>query len=187
MRRRLELPRELWIQNFGGSWCRSAHCQAPCLYASTDGSRRACGVGACTCIVPTLGDPRETSGPRIDRIPPARPPWRDCQYREIKKIFFSPLSKCPIDLFGPVANRTILIKVHAASRSSSRNPRRTPPSTLPQPANHEGLPSLHPPPLSICHDPRHHDPPKKYRASRLAAVQVRHTRHPRRRLGRLKS
>ena len=28
------------------------------------------------------------------------------QYRELKKIFFSPPSKFPIDLFGPVANRT---------------------------------------------------------------------------------
>jgi hypothetical protein len=33
-----------------------------------------CGVGACACIVPTLGDPRDTSLARIDRIPQARPP-----------------------------------------------------------------------------------------------------------------
>ena len=52
--------------------------------------------------------PRETSGPRIDRIPSTRPPWRDRQYRELKKIFFSPPTKCPIGLFGPLANRTIL-------------------------------------------------------------------------------
>ena len=52
----------------------SAHCQAPCLYVFTDGSGRACGVGACVRLVPTLSDPRETSGPRIDRIPPTRPP-----------------------------------------------------------------------------------------------------------------
>ena len=41
----------------------------------------------------------------------------------IKKIIFSPPSKCPIDLFGPVSNRTILRRLHGASRSSSRNPR----------------------------------------------------------------
>ena len=58
---------------------------------SIDGSARAYAVGDCTCIVPTLGDPRETSGPRIDRIQPARPPWRRRQYRELKKyIFFAP-------------------------------------------------------------------------------------------------
>jgi len=39
-----------------------------------DGSARACGVGACACIVPTLGDPRETSWAGIDRIQPARLP-----------------------------------------------------------------------------------------------------------------
>ena len=70
-----------------------------------------------------LDDLGETSGPRIDRIPPTRPSWRDRQYRELKKLFFSPPSKCPIDLFGPVSNRTILKRLHGASRSSSRNPR----------------------------------------------------------------
>ena len=30
----------------------------------------------------------------------------------IKKKFFSPPSKCPIDLFGPVSNRTILRRLH---------------------------------------------------------------------------
>ena len=29
-----------------------------------------------------------------------RPSWRDRQYRELKKLFFLPPSKCPIDLFG---------------------------------------------------------------------------------------
>ena len=48
-----------------------------------------------------LGDPRDTSGPRIDRIPLTRPPWWDRRYRELKQLFFFPLSKCPIDLFGP--------------------------------------------------------------------------------------
>ena len=83
-----------------------------------------CGVGACTRLLPTQSEPRETSAPQIDRIPSARPSWRDRQYRELKKIFFSPPSKCPIDLFGPVSNRTILKRLHGASRSSSRNPRR---------------------------------------------------------------
>ena len=75
----------------------------------------ACGVGACTCIVPTLGDPKDTSWAGIDRIPPTRPPWWHRQYRELKKIFFSAPSKCPIDLFGPVANRTVLERLHDAS------------------------------------------------------------------------
>ena len=43
-----------------------------CIYV---GSRRACGVGDCACLVPTLGELGETSGPRYDRIPPTRPPW----------------------------------------------------------------------------------------------------------------
>ena len=41
---------------------------------SIDGSARACGVGDCARLLPTIGDPGETSGPRIDRIAPARPP-----------------------------------------------------------------------------------------------------------------
>ena len=73
MRRCLVLPRELWIEIFGKSWSRAIERKGPCLYVCTDGSRRACGVGACACLVTTLGGPWETSGPRIDRIPPARP------------------------------------------------------------------------------------------------------------------
>ena len=53
-------------------------------YVSTDGSARACGVSDCTCKVSTKNGPRETSGPRIDRIPPARPPWWRRHYRDIK-------------------------------------------------------------------------------------------------------
>jgi hypothetical protein len=101
MRRCLVLPRELWIEIFGKSWSRAIERKGPCLYVCTDGSRRACGVGACTCLLPTKSDPWETSGPQIDRIPSTRPSWRDRQYRKLKKLFFSPLSKCPIDLFGP--------------------------------------------------------------------------------------
>ena len=100
MRRCLVLPRELWIEIFGKSWSRAIERKGPCLYVCTDGSAHACGVGDYPRLLATLGDPRETSGPRIDRIPPARPPWRDRQYRELKKIFFWPPSKCPIDLIG---------------------------------------------------------------------------------------
>ena len=73
------------------------------------------GVGDCPRPISTLGDPRETSGPRIDRIPPARPPWWRRQFRELKKLIFSAPSKCPIDLFGPVANGTMLKRLHARS------------------------------------------------------------------------
>ena len=82
------------------------------LYA---GSARARGVGDCTCLLPTLNDLGETSGPRIDRIQPVRPPWWRRQYRELKKLIFSAPSTCPIDLFGPVANRTVLKRLHAPS------------------------------------------------------------------------
>jgi hypothetical protein len=108
MRPFLGLSRELWIQNFGGSWSRAMERKGPCLYVCTDGSGRACGVGDCTCLLWSESDPRETSGPRIDRIPPTRPSWRRRQYRELKKLIFSAPSKCPIDLFGPLANRTTL-------------------------------------------------------------------------------
>ena len=55
-------------------------------YVSTDGSARACGVGACACKVTTSTDLREASGPRIDRIPPTRPPWWDRQNRDIAML-----------------------------------------------------------------------------------------------------
>ena len=116
MRRFLGLSRELWIEIFGKSWSRALERKGPCLYASTDGSARACGVGDYPCLQPTLGDPGETSGPRIDRIPPTRPPWRRRQYRELKKLIFSPPRKCPIDLFGLVANGTVLERLHNAFR-----------------------------------------------------------------------
>ena len=60
------------------------------------------------------GDLGETSGPRIDRIPPTRPPWWRRQYRDIKKLIFLAPSKCPIDLFGPLANGTVLKQLHVA-------------------------------------------------------------------------
>jgi hypothetical protein len=114
MRRRLGLSRELWIQNLGNLGSGPMAGWESCPYVSTDGSARACGVGDCARLVPSLSGPRETSGPQIDRIPATRPPWRDRQYRELKKIIFLAPSKCPIDLFGPVANRTILKRLHAA-------------------------------------------------------------------------
>ena len=108
MRRCSVLPRELWIEIFGKSWSRAIERKGPCLYVCTDGSRRACGVGACARLIATLGAPRETSGPRIDRFPPTRPPWRRRQIRELKKLIFLTPRKCPIALFGPLANRTTL-------------------------------------------------------------------------------
>ena len=112
IRRFLGLSRELWIQNFGGSWSRAMERKGPCLYVCTDGSGRACGVGDCTCLLWSESDPRETSGPRIDRIPPTRPSWRYRQYRELKNLFFSPPRKCPIALVGQLANRTVLKRLH---------------------------------------------------------------------------
>ena len=112
MRMFLGLFRELWIENLGilcHSYSAGDASYLPILAdVSYAGSGRACGVGDCTCIVSTLGDLGETSGPRIDRIQPARTPWRRRQHRELKKLLFSPPSTCPIDLFGPLANRTIL-------------------------------------------------------------------------------
>ena len=114
MRRCSVLPRELWIEIFGKSWSRASVCKGPCLYVCTDGSRRACAVGDCPCLVPTLGGLGDTSGPRIDRFPLTRAPWWRRQYRELKKLVFSAPSTCPIDLFGPVANRTVLKRLHGA-------------------------------------------------------------------------
>ena len=73
-------------------------------YVSYTGSGGVGGVGDCTRPTSTLGNPRETPGPRIDRIPWTRPPWWRRQYRELKKVFLSAPSRCSIDLFGPVAN-----------------------------------------------------------------------------------
>ena len=110
---RLGLSRELWIEIFGKSWSRAIERKGPCLYVCTDGSRRACGVGDCPRLVPTPGASRETSGPRIHRIPPTRQSYWDRQYRELKKLIFLAPSTCPIDLFGPVANRTALKRLRA--------------------------------------------------------------------------
>ena len=115
MRQCLGLSRELWIEIFGKSWSRAIERKGPCSYVCTDGSRRACAVGDCPRLLPTNSGLRETSGPRIDRIPPTRPPRWHRQYRELKKLIFSAPRKCLIDLFGPVANGTILKRLHARS------------------------------------------------------------------------
>ncbi len=92
-----------------------------CPYVSTDGRARVCGVGACACKVTTSTDLREASGPRIDRIPPTRPPpWWRRQYRDIKKLIFLTPSTCPIDVFGPVANRRILKQMHGVHIKSNK-------------------------------------------------------------------
>ena len=90
------------------------------------------GVGDCTRPAETLSDLRKTSGPRIDRFPLARPPWRDRQYRELKKINFSAPSTCTIDLFGPLANRTVLKRLHTcrSQKATKRLVRR--PQPIPQ-------------------------------------------------------
>ena len=88
-------------ESSGSRSCRTS-AQAGCLagdlyrYVSADGSARACGIGDCTCLVPTLCDPGETSGPRIDRFPSTRPPWWRRQYRELKKLFFRPPVSVPL-------------------------------------------------------------------------------------------
>ena len=106
-----------------GTWAL-ARCLAERIasYVSTDGSFRACGVGACPRLIPTQNDFRETSGPRIDRIPPTRPPWRRRRFRELKKLIFSAPSKCPIDLFEPLANGTILKRLHVVLLASVLRP-----------------------------------------------------------------
>ena len=97
MRRCLMVPRELWIEIFGKSWSRAIERKGPCLYVCTDGSRRACGVGACARLLPTKSGPWETSGrPQIDRIPSTRPPWWLRQYRELKKLIFRPPLRVPL-------------------------------------------------------------------------------------------
>ena len=92
-------------------------------YVSFDASACACAVGDCTRQTQTPSDPMETSGPRIDRFRLVRPPWTmAASSPRIKKILFSAPRKCPIDLFGPVANRTLA--KHVRSRvGTSRSAR----------------------------------------------------------------
>ena len=82
-------------------------------YAPSPG---ACAVSDCTRLITDPNNSRETSWAGIDRIKPARPPspWR-CHRPRIKKFPFSAPSTCPIDLFGPLANGTILKRLHTRS------------------------------------------------------------------------
>ena len=64
-----------------------------------------------------LGDLRAAN--RQDSIDAPAMVWRRHR-RELKKIFFSPPSKCPIDLIGPLANGRILIRLHGASFAEDR-------------------------------------------------------------------
>ena len=109
-------PQRALDRNLWGIMVQSNRAQRNLLILCTDGSRRARGVGDCPCLVVIINDLGEISGPRIDRNPPTWPSWRNRQYRELKKILFSPPSKCPIDRFGPLANRTILKQLHVAFR-----------------------------------------------------------------------
>ena len=113
MRPNLELPRELWIEIFGKSWplIPPQRTMGDVSYTGSGGVR---GVGDCTCPVRTPSDLRETSWSRIDRIPSTRPPWWRRQYRELKKLFFSAPRKCPIYLFGLLANRKILKRLQVS-------------------------------------------------------------------------
>ena len=64
-----------------------------------------CSVCDCICLLPLLGEPYETCGPRFDSIPPAR---LTTSAPRIKKLFFSAPSNRPIDLVGPGSDRTTL-------------------------------------------------------------------------------
>ena len=82
----------------------------------------------CRRLHATTADPKRTPGDlraanRQDSIGAAV--MAGPSISRIKIFFFSPPSTCPIDLFGPVWNRTILKRLHGASRSSSRNPLRS--------------------------------------------------------------
>ena len=88
-------------------------------YAPSPG---ACGVGACARPMTSKSDPRETSGPRTDRIPPARPAWRARQYRELKKnIFFRP----PGSSYRSLWTSNELNDTRTAPWRSSSDPRRS--------------------------------------------------------------
>ena len=175
MRPCLGLSRELWIENFSKPWPSELYSDASWPDVSDAGSGGACGVGDCTCLVPTPSAPRETSGPRIDRISPAHPPWRRRQFRELKKLIFSAPGKCPIDLFGPRANRTILKRLRVVfclwlhsvlhryaqllqHRFDCRY--RMPNRALRQRASHASTPANAPLPHCICIDAltAHHKP-----------------------------
>ena len=113
IRLRLGLPESSESKTWGISGQAECLAERNARYVSIDGSGRACGVGDCTCLHNDPRRPRGDPGPRIDRIPPTRPSWWRRQFRELKKLFFLAPSKCPIDPFGPLANRRILKRLHA--------------------------------------------------------------------------
>ena len=126
MRRCLRLPESFEVETLqllpdALSW--------RCILVDVSEARSAhvCGIGDCIRLVPTLSDPRETSGPRIDRIPPAR--LTKCLSTANQEINFSAPNKCPIDQFGTVSNRTIRKQMYVAfpvlvksTRRVSRSP-----------------------------------------------------------------
>ena len=87
----LGLPSRRVDRNLWGIMVQSNRAQRNLLILCTDGSRRARGVGDCPCLVPTVSDPGETSGPRIDRIPTDALAMARMSISRMKKnIFFAP-------------------------------------------------------------------------------------------------
>ena len=76
------------------------------------------GVGDCTRLIPTLGDPCGTSGPRIDRLPSTRPPWWRRQYRELKNYFSAPAS-VPLISLDQYRTERILKQLHVTFESAT--------------------------------------------------------------------
>ena len=84
-------PQRALDRNLWGIMVQSNRAQRNLLILCTDGSRRARGVGDCPCLVPTVSDPGETSGPRIDRIPTDALAMAASSISRMKKnIFFAP-------------------------------------------------------------------------------------------------
>ena len=108
MRKRLVLPRELWIEIFGKSCSSALERKGPVLIYPNRWKRSRMRYER----LPTSstdprrlpGDPRTT--PRQDSTDAAAMVGPSIPRHQ--EINFSPPSKCPIDLFGPVANRTVL-------------------------------------------------------------------------------
>ena len=81
--------------NFGGLGSGPASGRHP-LTRTVDGSALSC-VGDCTCIVPTLGDLRETSGPRIVADSTDAAVMAGSSISPIKKNFVGPRRPWPLD------------------------------------------------------------------------------------------
>ena len=94
-----------------------------CSFVCGGGSTRVYGVGDCTRLIPTLSVPQRDL--RTTNRPHSWTPARlTTSAPRIKKIIFSPPSKRPIDLFGPVANRTILKQLHDVFRGIRKRTKR---------------------------------------------------------------